>query len=66
MEMDDYENGMKQMMEDNDFLYSSLTCDMYFLGKVLNKKYRHLGICYTVFMYGMIASVLIRLAFWSM
>jgi predicted metal-dependent HD superfamily phosphohydrolase len=67
MELDDYEDGMKQMMEDNDFLYGSLTRDMYFLGKVLNKKYRYLRICYTIFMYGMIASVLAYgYAFWSM
>ncbi len=67
MELEDYEDGMKQMMEDNDFLYGSLTRDMYFLGKVLNKKYRYLRICYTVFMYGMIASVLAYgIAFWLM
>jgi predicted metal-dependent HD superfamily phosphohydrolase len=58
MPLEDYEWGMKEMMEDNDFLYASLTRDLYFLGKVLNKKYAYLRICYNIFMYGMIASVL--------
>lgn len=58
MDLEDYEDGMKMMMEDNDFLYGSLTRDMYFLGKVLNKKYRYLRICYNIFMIGMVASVL--------
>ncbi|MFT4980481.1 MAG: HD superfamily phosphodiesterase [Bacteroidia bacterium] len=67
MDLEDYEDGMKQMMEDNDFLYGSLTRDMYYLGKVLNKKYRYLRLCYTIFMYGMIASVIAYgYAFWSM
>lgn len=58
MELDEYEWGMKEMMKDNDFLYGSLTRDLYFLGKVLDKKYRYLRICYNVFMYGMILSVI--------
>ena len=31
----------------------------YYLGQVLNKKYRYLRLCYLVFMYGMIVSVAI-------
>jgi predicted metal-dependent HD superfamily phosphohydrolase len=58
MDLDEYEWGMKEMMEDNDFLYSSLTRDLYFLGKVLNTKYAYLRVCYNIFMYGMIASVI--------
>ncbi|MGY0425553.1 MAG: Pycsar system effector family protein, partial [Polaribacter sp.] len=41
-----------------DYLYSSLTKDLYFLGLVLNKKYRILRITYTVFMIGVIISVI--------
>lgn len=58
MDLEEYEWGMKEMMEDNDFLYGSLTRDLYFLGKVLHKKYQYLRIGYTVFMFGMIASVI--------
>ena len=58
MDLADYEWGMREMMNDSDFLYSSMTRDIYFLGKVLGKKYRLLRISYTTFMFGFAASVL--------
>jgi len=57
MKLDDYEWGMKQMMQDREYLYSSLIRDIYFLGAVLGKKYRLLRISYTVFMFGFVAAV---------
>ncbi|MGK0391195.1 MAG: putative metal-dependent HD superfamily phosphohydrolase [Maribacter sp.] len=57
MEIDDFHWGMTEMIKDEDFLYSSMTRDLYWLGKVLAGKYRLLSICYNVFMYGLIASV---------
>ena len=58
MGLNDFEWGMTEMMKDKDFLYSSMIKDFYFLGQVLGKKYKYLRICYTIFMYGLIASVL--------
>lgn len=58
MPITDYEWGMKKIITDNDFLYSSLIRDIYFLGKVLGQKYRFLRISYTVFMFGFIFSVI--------
>ena len=58
MSFDDYHWGMMEMLRDQDFLYSSMTKDLYFLGVVLAKKYRYLSYCYGVFMYGMIATVI--------
>ena len=58
MPFKDYHWGMTEMIRDQDFLYSSMTKDLYFLGVVLAKKYRYLSYCYAVFMYGMIATVL--------
>ena len=58
MKLEDYHWGMMEMIKDRDFLYSSMTKDLYFLGVVLAKKYRYLSYCYTVFMWGMIATVL--------
>lgn len=58
MPLKDFHWGMMEMIKDQDFLYSSMTKDLYFLGVVLAKKYRFLSYCYGVFMYGMIASVL--------
>lgn len=57
MDIDDFHWGVKEMIKDEDFLYSSMTRDLYWLGKVLANKYRLLSICYNVFMYGLIISV---------
>lgn len=58
MEYEDYEKGMKKMMSDADFLYSSIIKDVFYLGKVLSKKYNLLRKSYNVFMYGFIISSL--------
>jgi len=58
MKFDDFHWGMMEMIKDPDFLYSSMTRDLYFLGIVLAKKYRYLRICYGIFMYGLIVAVL--------
>jgi predicted metal-dependent HD superfamily phosphohydrolase len=58
MSFEDYDSGMKQMMNDRDFLYGSLTKDVYSQGIVLGRKYRLLRKGYNVFMYGIIASVI--------
>ncbi len=57
MTLDDFDWGMTEMIKDRDFLYSSMTRDIYYLGKVLAQKYRYLRICYSIFMYGLIAVV---------
>ncbi|MFY9241657.1 MAG: Pycsar system effector family protein [Polaribacter sp.] len=58
MKLDDFEWGIKEMMQDRDYLYGSLTKDLYFLGLVLNRKYGLLRITYTVFMIGIIVSAI--------
>lgn len=58
MPLEEYDWGMKEMIKDSDFLYTTMTKDLYFLGIVLAKKYRYLSYCYAVFMYGLIAAVL--------
>ncbi len=58
MNLKDFEWGMNEMMNDKDFLYGSMTKDFYYLGQVLGQKYRYLRICYNIFMYGIIVSVL--------
>ncbi|PKH49399.1 phosphohydrolase [Tenacibaculum sp. Bg11-29] len=57
MNLPDFEWGMNEMMKDRDYLYGSLTKDLYFLGLVLNRKYKLLRTTYTVFMIGIIVSV---------
>ncbi len=57
MSFEEYDSGMKQMMNDRDFLYGSLTKDVYSQGIVLGKKYHLLRKGYNVFMYGIVISV---------
>lgn len=58
MKLDEFEWAMHEMMQDRDYLYGSLTKDLYFLGLVLNTKYNLLRTTYTVFMIGIIISVI--------
>jgi predicted metal-dependent HD superfamily phosphohydrolase len=58
MKLTDYMWGMREMLKDGDYLYGSLTKDIYFLGVVLGKKYRFLRISYTIFMYGFVIAIL--------
>jgi predicted metal-dependent HD superfamily phosphohydrolase len=57
MTLENYQSGILQMISDKDYLYSSLTKDIYYLGMVLGKKYKYLRHSYTIFMYGLIFSV---------
>jgi len=58
MAYSDYAAGMQAMMNDRDFLYGSLTKDVYSQGVVLGRKYRLLRVGYNVFMFGIVASVI--------
>ena len=58
MDLDVFHWGMTELIKDSDFLYSSMTRDLYYLGVVLAQKYKFLRICYNIFMFGLIASVL--------
>jgi len=59
MELEEYEWAVKEMMADQNYLYSSMIRDQYSLGKVISQKYRLLRIAYTVFMIGIILSSLL-------
>ncbi len=56
--LEDFDWGMKEMMKDREYLYGAMIKDLYFLGIVLGRKYRYLRMCYTIFMYGLIVSVI--------
>ena len=58
MPIEDYEWGIKELMGYRDYLYNNLIRDIYYLGLVLDKKYRYLRIAYNIFMYGLIISVI--------
>ncbi len=54
----EYEDSVKEMMEDYDFLYSSLIKDQHSLGLSLNRKYKLLRSAYSIFMYGFILAAI--------
>ncbi len=53
-----YNAAMREMMLDTDYLYGSLIKDIYYLGKVLGRKYKLIRLAYNIFMVGIIVSVL--------
>ncbi|WP_323787049.1 Pycsar system effector family protein [Psychroserpens sp.] len=58
MKLEEFEWAIQEMVNDKDYIYKALTKDLYFLGKVLERKYRILRITYTVFMVGIIVSLI--------
>lgn len=58
MSLEEYAWGMRQVMEDYDFLYGSLIRDVYAQGVVLGRKYKLLRKGYNIFMFGIVISVL--------
>jgi len=58
MELKEYQWAITELIKDKDYLYDSMTKDLYFLGKVLDRKYRILRVTYNIFMTGMIVSVI--------
>ncbi len=58
MKLPDYEWAIRELVKDKEYIYSSLTKDLYFLGLVLNRKYNILRWTYTIFIIGIVISVL--------
>ncbi|WP_370898885.1 Pycsar system effector family protein [Chryseobacterium gossypii] len=58
MIFDEYNDAMKVLIKDRDYIYDSMVKDLYYLGKVLDRKYRLLSTTYKIFMAGIIISVL--------
>ncbi|MFK7813093.1 MAG: Pycsar system effector family protein [Maribacter sp.] len=58
MSLAEYDWAIQELVKDKDYIYTSLTKDLYFLGLVLNRKYNILRWTYTIFMIGIIVSVL--------
>jgi hypothetical protein len=58
LKLERYEELMDEMFQDSELLYGNMTRDLYFLGQVLDKKYRYLTASYNIFMVGFVATVL--------
>ncbi len=58
MPLDEYKWAMTELMMDKEYIYDTMIKDLYFLGRVLHKKYKILRITYTVFIIGIVSSVI--------
>ena len=58
MKKDEYMTDMKEMLDDPDRLYDSLTQNIYFQSQVLGRKYRYLNWAFVVFVAGLGINVL--------
>ncbi len=58
MSFDNYKWGIDQIMDDKDYVYEALTRDLHSLGIVLARKYNLLRLTYTVFVVGLLLSVI--------
>jgi predicted metal-dependent HD superfamily phosphohydrolase len=58
MKLPDYEWAIQELVKDKEYIYTSLTKDLYFLGLVLNRKYNILRTTYTIFIIGIVVSVI--------
>ena len=66
MELKQFEWAIDELLKDRDYVYKSLTKDLYFLGKVLDRKYRILRLTYTIFVAGTIISLIAFATFFYM
>ena len=57
LKLEEYEEAVDAMFRNGELLYGNMVRDLYFLGKVLDKKYRYLTMSYNTFMIGFIATV---------
>ena len=58
MPFDQFRWGMNEIIKDKDYVYELLMLDLHLLGKVLQRKYFLLRLTYTVFMVGIVVSVI--------
>ena len=57
LELNDFKAKLKEIIKNKESIYDSLSMDLYYLGKVLQQKYRLLRWTYTIFIIGIILSV---------
>lgn len=58
LDLEKYEEAVDAMFRDGELLYGNMVRDLYYLGKVLDKKYRYLTLAYNTFMIGFVTTVI--------
>ena len=59
MTREDYIRGLKQVTLSEDILDKTIVNDLYYLGRALGQKYHRLRVTYSIFMVGMVLTVLV-------
>jgi len=54
----DYEKALEEMMQNREFLYSTIKRDLHHLGVDLSHRYSHIRIAYNVFLIGLIIGLM--------
>ena len=54
---EDFVEGMEELMKDKGRIYNTMTGQLYWLGRVADKKFKLLHYSYTVFMSGLVVSI---------
>lgn len=62
MDYKEYQDAVREMMPDYDYLYNTMIRDQYSLGTILARKFKLLRIAYTVFMVGITLAVIVFVA----
>ncbi|WP_426058686.1 Pycsar system effector family protein [Hymenobacter sp. B1770] len=58
LSLDNFQSGIRELMQQKEGLYTNMVTDVYYLGEVLSRKYGLLRTSYSVFMVGLILTVL--------
>ncbi len=58
MPFEEYKWAVNELLKDREYLHNSMIKDLYYLGLVLERKYRLLRITYNIFMVGIIVTVI--------
>lgn len=56
--LEDFHEGMYEIMRDKKSLYNNMITDIYYLGDVLGRKYKILRVSYSIFMMGLVLTVI--------
>ncbi len=58
MDISDYQNHLKNIISNEEYLENIIISDLFYLGKALGDKYAKLRVCYLIFMIGITATVI--------
>ena len=58
MSLKEYEEAFAEMMDDRKLIYDNMSRDLYFLGKVLDKKFQYISWSYKIFVGGLVLAFL--------